>query len=276
MKALITGGTDGIGKATAESLLRQGWEVVVTGRNPTRCEDTVRALQAAVPNAKVSALIGDLSLMSNVAKLAKDFRSAHASLDLLLLNANTITQDHTLTTEGFEANLAVGFLSRALLAWELQGVLERTPGSQVLSVVGLNLERLDFEAPSAKGDFSSMKALGRWQWAVQLFAREWSRRSTVPMNTYMPGLVKTKILANEPQPMRLFVNIAKLVMGVPVPQSGEEVVSAVTQVATQGHRDGYFSRTKFKGPRALKEQPDDAAQLWAMATKLLQPWRAAP
>jgi hypothetical protein len=119
-----------------------------------------------------------------------------------------------------------------------------------------------------------MKALGRWQWAVQLFAREWNRLTKVPMNTFMPGLVKTKILANEPQPMRLFVNIAKFVMGVPVERSGAEVVSAVKQVTKGGHRDGYFSRTSFKGPRRLSEQPEDGARLWALATRLLQPWRA--
>ena len=38
--AIITGSTDGIGKATARRLLRDGWEVVVTGRGRARCEAT--------------------------------------------------------------------------------------------------------------------------------------------------------------------------------------------------------------------------------------------
>lgn len=274
--ALITGGTDGIGKATAASLLRDGWTVVITGRNAERCADTVRQLSAAQPGAQVSALTGDLLLMSDVAALARDFTAAHQRLDLLCLNANAITQRHTLTADGFEANLAIGFFGRALLALALEPLLQRTAGAQVLSVVGLNLDRLDFDEPSTSRGFSSMKALGRWQWAMQLFTREWTRLGKVTFNTYMPGLVRTKILANEPQPMRLFVQLANVFMGVPVSRSGDEVLAAVRDVTQHDRRDGYFNRTTFKGLRALDERPDDAARLWALTDKLLAPWRTAP
>jgi NAD(P)-dependent dehydrogenase (short-subunit alcohol dehydrogenase family) len=270
--ALITGATDGIGKATASRLLAQGWEVVVVGRNATRCASTVSELAAAVPGARVSALVGDLTVMAEVARIGREFCASHARLDLLLLNANAITQTHTRTREGFEANLAVGFLGRALLAWELAAALERTPASQVLSVVGLNLERLDFEDPSSARKFSSMKALGRWQWSIQLFTREWNRCSPVPMNTYMPGLVRTKILASEPQPMRLIVKLANLLMGVPVGKSGEELAFVVDDVVKHGRRDGYYARKRFKGQRDLKEQPGDGPRLWDLTASMLASW----
>jgi NAD(P)-dependent dehydrogenase (short-subunit alcohol dehydrogenase family) len=270
--ALITGGTDGIGKATARCLLQSGWEVVITGRNSTRCDESVRELARDVPGARVSALVGDLGVMAEVARLARDFTASHARLDLLLLNANSITQTRVLTREQFESNLAIGFLGRALLSLELRALLERTEGAQILSVVGLNLERLDLDDPSMGAAFSSMKALGRWQWAIQVFAREWNRRSSVPMNTYMPGLVKTKILANEPQPMRLFVQLANLVMGVPVARAGEELSFVVEDVVKQKHRDGYYARTRFKGARELKERPDDGAHLWDSTASWLAPW----
>lgn len=270
--ALVTGATDGIGRATAKVLLERGWQVVITGRNAERCAAAVAALRAEVPNARVSALTADLSLMAEVRRLALEFKAAHASLDLLLLNANSITQKHTLTTEGFEANFAVGYLGRVLLTLLLTDHLRATKGS-VLTVVGLNLDRIDFDDPSSARGFSSMNALGRWQWAMQLFAREWNAREPrVAMNVFMPGLVKTKILANEPMPARLIIPIATAIMGVPVEKSGREVVAVIERCANESLRDGYFSRTKFAPRRALKEQPGDQTRLWDSTHRWLTPW----
>jgi NAD(P)-dependent dehydrogenase (short-subunit alcohol dehydrogenase family) len=43
--AVITGATDGIGKARAVKLLKEGWEVAIIGRSIQRCETTVRELK---------------------------------------------------------------------------------------------------------------------------------------------------------------------------------------------------------------------------------------
>lgn len=271
--ALVTGGTDGIGKATAQRLLSSGWEVVITGRSAAKCDATVAELRKSANGASVSAIVADLSSMAAVAQAAVQFRQTANRLDLLLLNANSITQEHTLTSDQFESNFAVGYLGRVLLAWALEDLLRKTPSSQVLSVVGLNLLRLDFDDPSSARGFSSMKALGRWQWAMQVFAREWNRRSPVAMNIYMPGLVKTKILANEPQPMRLFVQIANVIMGVPVLRAGQELYTVIEDIRTQNRRDSYYARTQPKPPRALKEQPGDGEKLWALTERLLAPFR---
>lgn len=269
MKALITGATDGIGRATAATLARQGWDVVVVGRSAERLQATVAELQAIRPSA--SGLRADLSRMDDVAALARAYRAAHDSLDLLLLNANHITQDHQLTPDGFENNLAIGFYGRALLAWALEDVLRATPGSQVLGVVGLNLDRADLDAPAAP--LTSMRALGRWQWAHQVFTRAWTAKVPVPANTYMPGLVRTKILANEPQPMRLFVQVAQWVIGVPVARGGEELAHVVADLRDAPASDVYFNRAARKGRRELGEQPGDVDAVWAHAARALARWR---
>lgn len=271
MKALITGATDGIGRATAKVLAAAGWEVVVVGRSAERAEATLTELRAAVPGAAVSSLLADLERMDDVAALAAAVRARHDALDLLLLNANHVAQSHALTADGFERNLAIGFYGRSLLAWGLEDVLRATPGAQVLGVVGLNLERFDPDAPVTP--VSSMRALGRWQWAHQVFLRGWNARVPVPANTYMPGLVRTKILAQEPQPMRWFVQLAQRVIGVPVDRGGAELAAVVDALRAAPARDAYFARTKRSEARALGEQPGDVERVWAHAERALARWR---
>jgi NAD(P)-dependent dehydrogenase (short-subunit alcohol dehydrogenase family) len=214
--------------------------------------------------------------MEEVVGVATAFERSHQRLDVLLLNANAITQTHKVTPDGFESNLAVGFVGRALLSLRLRPLLERTPNAMVLGVVGLNLDRLDLEAPAAAPGFSGMRALGWWQWAAQVFSREWNRRVPgVPSNTYMPGLVRTKILANEPQPMRLLVQVVQVFMGIPVERGGEELVTAVEDARHHQRRDVYYARTRMKGPRDLKERPGDGAALWTRTERWLARWLPA-
>ena len=92
----------------------------------------------------------------------------------------------------------------------------KATGSQVLSIIGLNRVRPDFDDLTMKMGFSGWKGLGRWLWAVDLWSREFKKLNSIPVNLYMPGLVKTKILANEPQPMRALVKIMNLVMEISV------------------------------------------------------------
>ena len=69
--ALITGGTDGIGKAVAARLLRDHWEVVVVGRDPSRCAATVSELTAR-GTGPVTAIVADLSLLAEKLKEVTD------------------------------------------------------------------------------------------------------------------------------------------------------------------------------------------------------------
>ncbi len=270
--ALITAATDGIGRAVAAKLLAHGWAVTIVGRDSQRCEATVRELAEATANEHVDALVADLSSLRATARACDAYLGQHQLLDFLMLNANTITHARVLTEEGFESNFALGYLSRVLMARKLEAVLTGTPRSQILTVVGRSLSRLDFDDLTLDRGFKSMDALKRWQWAMHLYTHEFNKRTAVPMNIYMPGIVKTKILAQEPQPTKTMIKLVYRLKGITVDQSANNTVAVVEDIALHQRRDCYYSVATLKPPPHLEAGTGDGEQLWDMTNTLIAPY----
>ena len=79
--ALVTGGTTGIGLASAKLFLQEGAKVVVTGRDPR----SLAAARAELPGADVVA--SDQSNLADIDRLAAHVKATHGHLDVLFLNA---------------------------------------------------------------------------------------------------------------------------------------------------------------------------------------------
>lgn len=270
--ALITGATDGIGKATAAKLLKEGWEVIIVGRNRQKVADTVAGLKAQCSRQSISGITADLSLMADVTNACDEFLKNHTRLDLLLLNANAIANERIITKEGNEQNFAIGYLSRVLMIKKLEKVLEDTHQSQIISVIGLDVSRVDFEDITIEKDFTGRKGLTRWQWAINLFTKAYNQSGIVPMNLYMPGLVRTKILKNEPQPMRLLVQIMNVIMGLTPEKSAENIFKVINEIKTKGKRNATYSYSKERKPIKLEVHTGDSEKLITLTEKLLINW----
>ena len=72
---LVTGATNGIGKATALALAQMGATVVIVGRNPAKCALVVSEIKQISGNDAVEALTADLSIMAEVRHLAEQFEA---------------------------------------------------------------------------------------------------------------------------------------------------------------------------------------------------------
>ena len=195
--------------------------------------------------------------------------AAHTSLDLLVLNANAIANERIVTAEGNEQNFAIGYLSRILMLKKLEETLANTQGSQILSVIGLDVQRLDFEDITIEKDFNGRKGLTRWQWAMNLFVQDYAATGAVPINLYMPGLVKTKILSNEPQPMRAFVKIMNLIIGLTPQKAADNMLKVLDDIA-QKHKNGAtYAWAKERSALKLDTQPGDLERLEGLTKEIL-------
>jgi len=117
---LVTGSTDGIGKFTAEQLAKKGCTVLVHGRNPEKIKRTLQELGRMAPEAKLHGFQADLSLMSEVRRLAAEVSEKFPVIHGLLNNAGTFDGDYTgrrqETSEGNEYSLAVNVMAPFLLS----------------------------------------------------------------------------------------------------------------------------------------------------------------
>ena len=87
--ALITGASRGFGRALAADLARDGWDLVIDARNETALDVAARELSATAPEARVTAIAGDIADAAHRERLVAASR-ALGGLDLLVNNASVL------------------------------------------------------------------------------------------------------------------------------------------------------------------------------------------
>ena len=111
---LVTGGTGGIGRATAEGLAAMGAHVAITGRDAARAEEAARQIRAAT-GAQVDFFVADLSSQSEVRRLAAEALDRLPRIDVLVNNVGGYWNTRQLTPDGLEHTFAVNHLAPFLL-----------------------------------------------------------------------------------------------------------------------------------------------------------------
>jgi NAD(P)-dependent dehydrogenase (short-subunit alcohol dehydrogenase family) len=125
-RALVTGATSGIGRAVALRLARDGWEVIVHGRNPERGGEVVREIGANGGRARFVA--ADLNDVAAVRALVDDV----GAVDVLVNNAGaswfgpTADLDEATFDNLFDGNVRSAYF---LVAGIAPGMAERSSGS---------------------------------------------------------------------------------------------------------------------------------------------------
>jgi NAD(P)-dependent dehydrogenase (short-subunit alcohol dehydrogenase family) len=113
---LVTGSTDGLGRATAHALAEQGACVLLHGRDPARCERTLAELREATRNDRLRAYVADLASLTETRRLAEEVGREAERLDALVCNAGVGgVPERRLSADGHELNLAVNYLSHFIL-----------------------------------------------------------------------------------------------------------------------------------------------------------------
>ncbi len=131
---LITGATNGIGKATAQAIAAQGGRVVIVGRNGQKTGATAAELRQSTGNPQIDFLLADLSSMAEVRRLAAEFQTRYNRLDVLVNNAGAFFMRRQETVDGLEMTFQLNHLSYFLLTTELLDTLKASAPARVVNV----------------------------------------------------------------------------------------------------------------------------------------------
>ena len=195
---LVTGATSGIGEETALGLARARAHVVVVGRSAEKTRQIVEGLRVRSGSSRIDFVLGDLSLMSDVRRVAAEVTHRYAQLHVLVNNVGAIQVSRQTTAEGFEATFALNHLGVFLLTTLLLPALQRGVPSRIVTVSsGAYLRsKMYFDDLQLTRNYSAFRAYGQSKLANVLFTRELSRRlagTGVTANTLHPGFVGTNI-----------------------------------------------------------------------------------
>ena len=199
---LVTGGTGGIGRATALGLAAMGAHLAITGRDRGRTEGAAREIRAA-GGGQVDVFVADLSSQAEVRRLADEVLNSLSRIDVLVNNVGGYWNTRHVTADGLERTFALNHLAPFLLTSLLLDRLKQSVPARVVTVASnaQALGRIDFDDLQGARSYSGARAYNQSKLANILFTYELARRlqgSTVTANTLHPGVVSTSFGAEDP------------------------------------------------------------------------------
>ncbi len=266
---VVTGATDGLGRALANRLAHDGLRLILHGRHQGRLDDVAYRVARTVGVEHPRTVVADLSELAQVARLADRLRDMH--VDVLVNNAGIGSgmpdgRERRTSVDGHELRFAVNYLSGFLLTELLVDHLRACarPGvpSRVVHVASLAQQPLDFDDLMLEHGYSGSRAyaqsklaqiMGGFDLAGRVPAGELTVNSLHP-GTYMP----TKIVAGEQ-----IRSVDSLETGV------ESVLRAALDPELDGTTGEFFDRERPARAKAQAYDADARATLRARSLDLV-------
>ena len=275
---LVTGATDGIGKATATALARNGYVVVLAARNPAKAATVAREIVASTGNRDVDYLTADLRSLAQLRRLADTFTLRYPRLDVLINNAGVYMPQRVLTEDGYETTFQVNYLSQFYLTHLLLNELKQSPQGRVINLSSSVYRAGKFDPDNLQREyrFSTFGAYAASKLLVLLFTVELARRlksTRITANAVHPGIVRTPMMLEAP-------GIFQAISYAALPFSLSPDKGAATSVYLASSPDAaqisgqYFANAKVKKVKTASNTQENRDLLWTLSMDAYQ--RALP
>jgi NAD(P)-dependent dehydrogenase (short-subunit alcohol dehydrogenase family) len=267
---LVTGATDGLGRALAHALAAGGATVLIHGRDAERIRRTETEIRRAGGRGELRSYRADLSSLADVRRMAEEIRARETRLDVLVNNAGIGRTGpggdrRMLSADGYELRFAVNYLAGYRLTRLLLDLLIASAPARIVNVASAGQAALDFDDVMLERGYTGGRAYGQSKLAQILFtftladelAGTGVTATCLHPATYMP----TKIVAAPASTLA-------------------EGVAATLRLAVDPALDGVTGEY-FNGTRAARADPqayDPAARrrLAELSAELVRPGASPP
>jgi len=201
--ALVTGGSSGIGLATAQRFAKEGAYVYITGRRQPELDEAVKTI-----GPRVKAVRADASILADLDKLFAQIKQEQGRLDILFANAGggSFAPIGSITEQQYDQTFNTNV--KGLLFTVQKGLPLIPDGGSII----LNASIVSVKGTAALSVYSATKA------AVRSFARSWTtdlKDRKIRVNAISPGPIETPGLAGlaqtEEQRQGLYTQLASTV-----------------------------------------------------------------
>ena len=193
LKALVTGGTKGIGRAIADTLAAEGVDVAFCARNDMEVQNTAAALRAK--GVRISGRALDVADGPALAAWVKDVNSEFGGLDIIIANVSALAvgADEESWRKGFEVDMmgAVHLVNAAM------PYLEKSKHGSIVTISSVSGREIDFAA-GPYGAFKAALIHYTQGLAFQLASKGIRANSVSPGNTFFEGGVWNRIKDGNP------------------------------------------------------------------------------
>jgi retinol dehydrogenase-14 len=271
---LLTGGTNGIGKAASVELAKKGATLVLVGRNALKTSQVVQQIKQVSSNPTVSGLVADLSSMAAVRHLADEILRDYPAIDILINNVGGIFATRTLTVDDYEYTFALNHLSYFLLTNLLLDTLISNAPSRIINVSSNSHEGATLDFADLQNEhhynFGGYKAYGQSKLANLLFTYELTRRLTgigVTVNALHPGTVATGFGENNNGIMKFSMRIYHQFALTPQ-QGADTIVYLASSPDVEGITGKYYFERKAISSSTASYDIESQKRLWSLSCQL--------
>lgn len=259
---VITGASDGIGKAAAKQLKELGHNVIIIGRSEEKTEKVAHDLGAPFH-------IADYTRLWDVVRLAEELKS-YDRIDVLCNNAGGAMGDRSVTVDGnertFQVNVLAGFLLTRLLADKL---CESCATVVQTSSIAANLFGADFGGEDFQNEknYAPFKAYGYAKLEDILFTRELNKRykdKGINAVAFEPGVVRTNFASESKGFVKFcYHSPLKYLFTITPKRSAERLIWLATGKPQEDFICGeVYSKKKIMDLKFKDESGEASRRLW--------------
>lgn len=261
---LITGATDGLGRALAHDLARRGAMVLLHGRSDVRLADTRREILEACDEAAVRSYRADFSSLDAVRRLAGEIGGDHQRLDVLVNNAGIgfgpPGGSRQESVDGYDLRFAVNYLAPFLLTTLLLPLLRRSAPARIVNVASAGQQPIDFDDPMLQQHYDGVRAYRQSKLAEIMFTFELAERLRVE---------DAEVTVNALHPATYMNTKMVFEHGAAPLTAVEDGLEATRQLVIAPELDGksglYFDRLREASAQAQAYDPEARRRLWRMS-----------